>query len=464
MIAALPMPIVALSTAMSENTSIAQGQDRIYKYFFHLVNHQDSTIVLGEFHNLFICCRDTANAEVLSIFYSILLSNQETSFYNTLKRCCYILVNHWELTRQYGQIQALVQLFGDELVYKFTTSPTLRQLRTWLKRFIQSQDYQDLCLFAFRHGVVSQETSIEPSQDEDWVDRYHIYRLVQQATDTGNPLEQRRAAQIAAVRLKHQFKVDLAMYTVRCQLPHVAATEEAKSRLQNPTQLGDEVLWLVKMIVAQQGTFRYHALAQLFLRQMEGVDYGTFKAGLLRYLTYSAGVQSFTRVVQTKLLAKLEAFQSDRDDEVLSGHLLKSTCNHMIDCLTTDNGESPAALFHLFQVQGLPLTLVMMLLKLVLVSLESRTHMESRLAELIQHYSVLPIETCQNFITFLEVLRVAFTICCEDVEYDLVEMQQQAGQAGVASLDDYRLFSHRRQQQHSKAGQRAKHRYRGKED
>ncbi len=303
MTAALPMPTVAPSTSMSENTSIAQGQDRIYEYFFYLVNHQDPTIVLREFHNLFICCRDTANAEVLSIFYSILLSNQEESFHNTLKRCCYILVNHWELTRQHGQIQALVQLFGDELVHKSTTSPTLRQLRTWLKRFIQSQDYQDLCLFAFRHGVVSQGTSTEPDQDKGWVDRYHIYRLVQQVTDTGNPLEQRRAAQIAAARLKHQFKVDLAMYTVRCQLPHVAATEEMRSRLQNPTQLGDEVLWLVKMIVAQQGTFRYHTLAQLFLRQMENVDYGTFKAGLLRYLTYSAGEKSFTHVIQAKFRA-----------------------------------------------------------------------------------------------------------------------------------------------------------------
>ncbi len=136
----------------------------------------------------------------------------------------------------------------------------------------------------------------------------------------------------------------------------------------------------------------------------------------------------------------------------------------MIDCLTTDDGESPAALFHLFQMQGLPLTLVMMLLKLVLISLESRAHMESRLAELIQHYSILPIETCRNFITFLEVLRVAFTICCEDVEYDLVEMQQQTGQAGVASLDDYRLFSRRKRQQHSKAGQRAKRRHSSDED
>jgi hypothetical protein len=383
-----------------------------------------------------IRCRDTANAEILNAFYSILLSNQETLFRNTLKRCCYILVNHWELHRQYAHIQALVQLFADESLDKSTSSPTLRQLRRWINRFIQSPDYQDLCLFAFRHGVTTAE--------DPWIDRYRAYRLVQQTVEAHNPMEQRRAAHIAATRLKHQFKFDLAMYTARCQQAYTVG-----DRPKNPTQLGDEVLWLVKTIVAQQGKFQHKTVANLFLQQMEGVDYQTFKTGLLSYLTYSVESHPFTQVVRSKLAAKLNTCYNDRDDNLLDESLLKHTCDYLIDCLTSEDGESPSALFHLFQLQGLPLTLVMVLLKLVLISPDSRAHVEVRLAELIQHYSVLTIEVCQDFIILMDVFQVAFAICCEDVEYDLVEMRDQSNdRASVTNLDDYRLFSRWKRQHH----------------
>ncbi len=421
---------------MPDDSNLTQAQECIYQYFLQVVKQQHPTEVLAEFSHLVIHCRDTTNAEILNAFYSILLSNQESQFRNTLKRCCYILVNHWELHRHYSQIQALVQVFADESLNKSTISPTLRQLRRWLKRFIQSPDYQDLCLFAFRHGIVT--------QDDPWIDRYRTYRLVSQAVDPHNPMEQRRAAHIAATRLKQQFKFELAMYTARCQHPY-----PVRDHPKNPTQLGDDVLWLVKIIVAQQGRFKHQTVANLFLQQMEGVDYQTFKSGLLNYLTYSVESHPFTQVVRSKLEAKLALCYSDREGDSWDDTLLKRTCDFLVDCLTSEDGESPAALFHLFQVQGLPLTLVMVLLKLVLISPASRSHLETRLAELIQHYSVLTMDVCQDFITLMDIFQVTFAICCEDVEYDLVEMRDQNSDraATVTNLDDYRLFSRWKRQQ-----------------
>lgn len=314
----------------------------------------------------------------------------------------------------------------------------LRQLRTWLMHFIQSPDYRDLCLFAFRHGVLTAEDS--------WVDRYYTYRLASQAVNPHNPVEQRHAAQIAAAQLKQQFKFALAIYTARCQVTMKVGKEQT-NHPRNPTQLGDEVLWLVKTIVAQQGQFRHKTLARLFLQEAKDVNYQTLKTGLMSYITYSAGSQPFTQAVRSKLMAKLTHFQVDRDGDPVNQQLLVSTCEYLIDCFTCEDGESPAALFHLFQVQGLPLTLVMVLLKLVLIVPQSRMHLESRLAQLIQHYSVLHSEACQSFITFLEVLQVAFAICCEDIEYNLVEMHYQTNtersvnERNVANLDNYRLFS-----------------------
>ncbi|MCS6815214.1 MAG: hypothetical protein NZ772_16800 [Cyanobacteria bacterium] len=426
-------PTVVPSISMSDYTNLAQAQELIYEYFLQIIRQKSSTEVLVEFRQLIIHCQDVADTKVLTAFYSILLSNQEVVFRNTLKRCCYILVNHWELHRCYSQIQALVYLFADELIQRSTSSSTLRQLRRWLKHFIQSSDYQDLCLFAFRHGVL---TAGDP-----WVDRYHTYRLVYQAVDPHNPVEQRRAAHIAAAQLKQRFKFELAMYTARCQTIKGVGKEQTDCP-RNPTQLGDEVLWLVKTIVAQQGQFRHQTLARLFLQEVKDVNYQTFKTGLMSYITYSVDSQPFTQAVRSKLMAKLTHFQVNQNHDPVNQQLLVSTCEYLVDCFTCEDGESPAALFHLFQIQSLPLTLVMVLLKLVLIAPQSRMHLEARLSQLIQHYSVLHLEACQSFVTFLEVLQVAFAICCEDVEYNLVEMPYQSGAEGnVTSLDHYRLFS-----------------------
>jgi len=200
-------------------------------------------------------------------------------------------------------------------------------------------------------------------------------------------MEQRRAAHIAAARLKHQFKFDLAMYTARCEVSIILG-----DRPKNPTQLGDDVLWLVKIIVAQQGRFKYKTLAQLFLKQMDGVNFQAFKFGLLNYLTYSVDSQSFTQMVRSKLEVKLDEFKSDRQAQPMDSKLLQQTCEYLINCFTTEDGESPAALFHLFQLQGLHLTLVMLLLKLVLILTESRVYLEARLAQLLQYYSALQVD------------------------------------------------------------------------
>jgi len=168
--------------------------------------------VLEEFRHLFVHHTESVSSQTIPALHLILFANDEVEFRNTLKRCCYILVNNWELARQFESIQALVDLFADPLLRRRTLSPTLKRLRKWLCNFVESQDFQDLKLFAAR---LSEERTL--NRPGEWASRYTSYLLVPQYVDETNPIEQREAAKTLSRRLRDKFKFDLAMYTAHAQ-------------------------------------------------------------------------------------------------------------------------------------------------------------------------------------------------------------------------------------------------------
>jgi hypothetical protein len=112
---------------------------------------------------------------------------------------------------------------------------TLKRLTLWRRDFVNSQDYQELKLFASKY---------ENRHQEHWSKRYSSYLLVSQAVDVKKPLEQQEAARTYSKHLKEQFKLELAMYTARS-----SSTACQKSTSPNPTSLGDEVLRLIQEIL-----------------------------------------------------------------------------------------------------------------------------------------------------------------------------------------------------------------------
>ncbi len=127
---------------------IAESQEIIYGFFIEIVKKQPPEKVLAEFKQLFIHeGAISKQTEAQQALYNIILVNLESEFINTIKRCCYILVNNWEESRQHEAIQGLVKSFTDPIISKYSISPTLKRLRSWLKTFINGKEYQELKLF-----------------------------------------------------------------------------------------------------------------------------------------------------------------------------------------------------------------------------------------------------------------------------------------------------------------------------
>ncbi len=418
--------------------SLSQAQQVIYDFLLDIVKAWPPDDVLDEFRHLFIQHIDSVSSQTLPALHVILFSNDEVEFRNTIKRCCYILVNNWEVARQFDYIQALVNVFDDPLLQRRTLSPTLKRLRHWLSNFIASQDFQDLRLFAAR--LTEDRTINRPGE---WVNRYTSYLLVPQYVNETNPLEQRQAAKALSRRLKDQFKFDLAMYTAYSQ-----SALSSRQSIKNPTALGDSTLRLIKAIVAKRGDFSYRNLSRLFLEQTRNTSYANFKANLPKYLLYTVSANPIARQIDSHLRARLSTLYTDDDSQLLDPSLLLRTCNRVIDYLMTEDQEQPSPLFSLVLSQGNALTLAIILLKLVLISRNSQLYLEVRVADLIRYYERFPRNECQWVINFLEVFQVTFAIYAENIEYNLIRIDESAESPSLLTysleeMEAFRIFSQR---------------------
>lgn len=408
--------------------NIQNAQDILYNFLLEIVKKWPPEEVLLEFKRLFIYHVDSVNSEAMQAVYDIVFSNNEEEFRNTLKRCCYILVNNWDASRHYKPIQELIQVFADPCFNRHTASPTLKRLRLWIANFISGKDFEELKLFASRY----EELGRGP-----WSSRYTSYLLVPQYIDLRNPIEQREAARALSKQLKDRFKFDLAMYIARSQTR--SATERPP---KNPTALGDEVLRLIKTIVAKRGPFSYVNLANIFTNQTQNLSYEDFKQSLLNYLMFSMDSQTFAEMLRANLKEKLEGLYTSHHEETISNALVLRTCNRVIDYLTTEGQEEPSPLFAMLLSQGNPITLVTVLLKIILICKHSRTHLESRIAILIKYYQDYPEDECAWVVNFLEVFNVTFAIHAENVQYNLVKMAPEPPQKPqFFDPDTYRIFS-----------------------
>jgi hypothetical protein len=403
-------------------------QEKFYSFFVDIVNKYSPEDVLFEFKSIFLDCLSLKSLDIISSIYEVFINN-ERDFHNTLKRCCYILVNNWESSRKHQYTQALIELIAG---YKSATiyheHTRITSFQTWLNNFIHSQDFQELKLFAYKN---------ENKADGHWVNRYTSYLLAAQVVDKKNPKEQKEAAKKASKQLKDKFKFELAMYVARSQ-----SNASSQTRYRNPSALGDDILRLIKAIIVRKGVFSYDNIANIFLKQTQNQTFKDFKESLVKYLIFSVQQPKFVDTLQQQLSEKLLTWKPEYNDVIINKYLLLRTCNRMIDFLTTENSVKPSPLFILLLSQGHPLTLVIVLLKIIFICKHSRSHLESRIAHLIRYYDRYSEAECQWFINFIEIFNVTFAIYAENVEYNLIKVEETE-KAHEVEFDPnaYRVFS-----------------------
>lgn len=273
----------------------------------------------------------------------------------------------------------------------------------------------------------------------NWANRYTSYLLSAQAFDDKKPREQQEVARKLSRQMKDKFKFELAMYIARSQ-----SSASSKFRYKNPSLLGDNIIRIIKIILVKKGRFSYENIANIFIKQTENQKLKDFKQSLQNYLFFTIASQGCTDTVMQQLSETLSSWKKEADEKIVTPNLFLRICNRLIDCLTIENGTEPSALFSLLISQRHPLTLIILLLKIILICENARSHLEIKIAHLIRYYENLPEEECQKFINFLEFFNITFAIYAENVEYTLIKINEHVTEVETLNsenIDDYRVFS-----------------------
>ncbi|MBF2065253.1 MAG: hypothetical protein IGS39_12635 [Calothrix sp. C42_A2020_038] len=420
-----------LPKSKDKRLKLQNTQEKMYAFLLRIVKSWQPEEVLRVFKRSFIDCLDSETSKSSLGLYLVFLEHNEQEFRNTIKRCCYILINNWESTRRIKYIRELVELLGSYKYYVKPSTPSkIKIARTWLDNFIKSVDYQELKLFAHRH---------DEQTKGHWVNRYSSYLLLAQSLKEDNPQEQKEAARKLSKSLREKYKFELAMYIARSQSQ--TKIPSTNTRYRNPSILGDNVLRLIKTIVLKKGVFSYENIANIFIKQIQNQTFYDFKMSLQNYLIFSVQQQDFIETLKQQLSERLDLWKQEYHHRTINKDFILRTCNRVIDCLTTENGSEPSALFIMLLSQGHPLTLVIVLLKIILVSKHSRSHLEMRIANLILYYDKYPEDECQWVINFIEIFNITFAIYAENVEYNLIMMENKQIMHQNHNLDAYRVFS-----------------------
>lgn len=381
--------------------------ERLSNCFYRCVTTQPADRVLQACERLWVSQQVQAgDQEMVEALQVILEANQALEFQQTLKRICFILVNNWEMARNYPAVYKLVNLLGQPLPRMSSNLPHSLRLQAWVEQFANSSDYRELEVYANRYYE-------RPANH--WSRDYSYYFFVHQSLNQENSLEQRQMAKRRSQQLKEQFRRNLAFY-----LAHSQSYWRTATKYHNPTQLNDHVLILIQKILNRRGNFSYTNLARIFVQQTQQQTYSEFKQSFLQYLNFSLESSEAAILNSSPFSEKLQSLYLNANDQVLDQTLLLRTCNRVIDYLTVESGSLPSSLFIQLISGRSPLNLVILLLKILFICPASKLHLERQMSQLIDYYQEVPKEKCQWLINFVEILQVALAIYTEKIKYDLI--------------------------------------------
>lgn len=411
------------SEGVSQYLTIKSSQSIICHWFVEIVNQAQPEQVFNEFEQVFFNLSSSRNSEVTQALNRLILEEDELGFREILKRSFYILINNWIINRQNQLIQQLFQIIESEDYENHLISPSINLLRNWTQEFLNSSDYQEIKNYALK-------------TKPEWTHRYQSYLLATQYVNSSETQKQNETAITLAQKLKDQYKFDLAMYVARSECPTVKGSEA-----ENPTQLGDAAIRLIKKTISTQRVLSYAHQADFFLDQTQNLSYLHFKESLLNYLMLHVSSQYPANIIRDKLHKKLEVFEPNSHQSVVTKSLIAKTCKYLIRLLTTEKNQEPSISFLLLTSHGSFLTLAILLIKIILICHSAQAYLEYCIALLIQYYQNLAEEKCKKFINFIEVFNLVFTLFTANVQYNLVHVKENKLSPQLLNeLDAYRLF------------------------
>ena len=402
---------------------IGTGAEQIiYEHFLYVVKTEQPARVLERFRSLFIDGIGYSDNRIWSTLESLALSKTaEQCFPLIINRCCYILINHWQM-QLLGQdpIAELIDVLENPKDVRMSYSRIVRRLRQLLQIYLNGEDYLKLKRL---NVVLSATTSAKMEIDERplgrLITRYpYLYEhsLVSEERTFENvetiKRVQRDLRQQQEFNLSHYLTYQVRRSRIKAQFGRDAA--DNLPIIENPTLLSTKELGMAfgQFAGKAEGDATYQDLSRSFVSRLQlQPTIKSFKADLFDYIVSGVDGDYGRRSFNDKLYKTIESILPDRDRQRLDEISLLRTCTHILNHLVIESPDKPQHFVFMDMISNMGAVFSTgLLLKIVLICQKARPLLESRLSILFNHYESSQCKGVKWLVKALETWNVAGAI------------------------------------------------------
>ena len=401
-------------------------EQRIYDHLLELVKSQPPETVLDRFKSLFIRARGYDAQEVLKALTVVISSKEaEGKFPFILHRCCYILINRWQMQPQLHQyVLELVEAFEilpQSLDRKYLKSFSSR-LHQLVINFVKSENYKQLKRLA---TVICEGKKNNPDKQKELlgnlITRYP-YLYEHSLLNAESTIDQQQTVYKIKRQLEKNFEVKLSKYiTYQIRLAQIRrdpklAQKSAKiiPPVPNPTLLSERDLGksLKHYVGTVENGYTYKDLSRSFITHTNDVrNYQIFKDELYEYIIQSIDPQYGKHRFNEKLYKKLQGMYPKFNQQPPNELLKIRTYNQVFNYLLVESPQNPQHLVFMDLITNIGTTRTIgLFLKLVLVCSKVKPYLEKRFSILFNHYESFNRDGTVWLVRSLEKQNVAFSV------------------------------------------------------
>jgi hypothetical protein len=379
---------------------IGSGIEQIvYEHFLYVVRTESPSRALERFRTLFIEGVNYSDNKIWNTIQSLAFEKTaEQNFPLIINRCCYILVNHWQMQPSgHVPVAGLVSMLANLNDVRMSYSRVVRRLRQLLHLYLHSDDYIKLKrLNSVLNGSTSgTKMSVAEQPLGTLITRYpYLYEhsLVSEERTFENVETIKRVQR----DLRHKQETSLSQYlTYQVRRSRIVAQwgREAANDLPavaNPTLLSTKELGMAfgQFAGKAEGDATYQDLSRSFISHLNMQPIvKTFKGDLYDYIVSGVDPSYGKRSFNDRLYKVIYNISPDRDYQQLDELALLRTCTHVLNHLVIEGSRRPQHFVFMDMINNLGAVFTTgLLLKIVLICQKVKPLLESRLAILFDHY------------------------------------------------------------------------------
>jgi hypothetical protein len=405
-----------LSRKTRDSQQIQQAEQVLYDYLLQSVETESADRLLEDFRRLFIEGRGCKDASIYAALEKVVKSKGvEERFNFFFNRCCYILVNRWQMTPQsqliIPQFVGMFENLGSAMNGYPTTANLLRRL---VKNFTKDEQFIKLERLA---RVIGAKQTVNTNSVGNLIHRYPYLYDHCLLSDNSSYEDQKMVRRIKT-QIERRFEVNLSKYvTYQVRLAQMAQGSGLSTIVrpsENPTLLSDRELnrALNHYTGPVQGNYTYKDLSHSFLTHSAYTStYRAFKDDLYEYILSSLDPKyaksQFNKKLYQHLQNTLPHFDSHKPNELL----MMRTSSQLFNFLIIESPLQPEHYIFVDLITNMGVTrTVGMLLKVVLLCQKIKPYLEKRFSLLFNHYESATKDGVPWLIKALESLQVAFSV------------------------------------------------------